>query len=944
MSLAIVPLVGPMYSIYNYYKDIYKRYGEHIYINTILNASEVVTNKIVIPQYSAPLSILDTLIVIMYENLIKFQSMRYRLSVDKTKKEKSMALSYYVPFITILIIVSFGIIGVVIYKWKGDEITNGKKNSMYLSIIALTLIIMSILISFASKRLVYYNTLVTTVNCTTFMADKAISLEPYLANFITNLLPASLQLQCINATRDLTYDVLSQEMLTVIAPVKGSKKCKSSIQQALDNSSDANLQYVMISRFLFVKGLITMANYDALLKKYTHADKLHSVSGLFISKQSKTPDESEQRTWHPIKFYKSIEQLDIIEQTRQLSKAMTGLSQFMLKTHDMGLLENIADKTNTYVERVTWAFNKVGITINEDLAITDVGKYMQKDDNAKNAEQCMQSCFLNNNCKISYYGDGVCYTGSNIDLPYTYTDSNASTKVYNSTYIKEFPTGTSSNVSVLKKAYGVLNMQEMFKLRQDDIAKQISYVMDEADPVVVVIIDEDLLDRILTKVVAYHMITTNEFKDLVKNITKRAQTIQKDRYNISKQVQGASSKYIDMGRFKQKLSELTEDQFYNGFARHCFSTYTSIRGLKSIYDTYDLRAEQKDYKASVVLNWFWLIGLIGLTLFANYWIKYAYENVSLNASLAAEAQVQAKAKAQASTVPKQQQSSDLTIGYLKRKLRLHANQNQDSSLQNTEKDKKLMKQLYIEGLSFTTIHIALIGTWFVVLVFLYTTYNRIQDINNRNIELMNNNTEDIRICSVSVATELFQNGLLQNQIINTGKDFSVGFPMNIYVYDAYANAVSLSLDRKVGISDAVSSSIYYCVTKSLDAYEKCNLINNFELSVPFPVYETTIYGTIIIFCIIVALLVFMYTKPGKMLKNIKYWRRIKEQMDNNIIVPVEEMNIGNAGEVHEMIKFILLIAAPIIIVITVILLVVNLFNGSTQLSNALNFITDCYKL
>jgi NADH:ubiquinone oxidoreductase subunit 3 (subunit A) len=90
-------------------------------------------------------------------------------------------------------------------------------------------------------------------------------------------------------------------------------------------------------------------------------------------------------------------------------------------------------------------------------------------------------------------------------------------------------------------------------------------------------------------------------------------------------------------------------------------------------------------------------------------------------------------------------------------------------------------------------------------------------------------------------------------------------------------------EKKIGVNDNISKDdkqqLYDYVTRIIDRYEKSNfIIESAKSTVPFPYTEVTMYGIILVTCIVCVFVVFFTFAPLKHLADIKYMNKLKQEL------------------------------------------------------------------
>ncbi len=405
-----------------------------------------------------------------------------------------------------------------------------------------------------------------------------------------------------------------------------------------------------------------------------------------------------------------------------------------------------------------------------------------------------------------------------------------------------------------------------------------------------------------------------------------------------RQEKADSIRFIPFDRFKEKIADMTSQDFVINFVYNAEELRASSKGLQMLNDVYNYKKTEEDAKMyifSITIVFSMLIGLLCLA-------AYIINDVK-------------------------QYNCDQTIQDFT-KLHKEDNKKREASqkIWSYIVEKYIIKYVFI--LSFFTI----------VYFMLYGMKAKKESVYKYNQDIMETNS-DIIVTNSSQVMELLYQDMIKDKfgISKPTEDLSYTKnralkKANITIdplaslndlqkqenadweyFDVIVKNASVNSEIKLSVSeDSSLYEMYLKMMQMVSAYDKCNaLFAMDDIKVPLPIMELTVYVVMLIISFVTILYVLSNFKPFEQFKNVVFLRKIMRRLKmGQQVSPIDVNDLSGMSTADNMnaMTMVKIIAAMLVVVFTVVFCTTIKSNGDQFISNLyggqLYVNSECYKL
>lgn len=939
MSLSYITLVQPLYNIYKAYQDVYDRYGRNVYLNVLFQDTPSMNKA------HAPKSVVAGLVNTIVTNINAFYNQKIN-TFEQLESARSLTGSYVGVAISLVLVIS---ILVVVFLAAVLDLKQFKNQVDFVKVVIVTILINAWTIAGAvlvKQRHTAYNDKVHNVSLDGYLSS------PELSETIFKIAPSFVQAEI---TEKSTHIIMNKKF------IKDIYKAASA-----NNLSDV---YGLHRLAIYVRAMEdASAPIDDEVRNYAY-NTMRSAPLMHVP-PFEDPD------WHPVLLLRAIQRIDPVGQLNRVGDAVAYLSGFVKKEYNTTTTLTEAVKEEI-VERITTIFANTGVVSKEFMMHEAFLSTVQPVENIDSAPQCQIKCMESGNAVMSYFENNKCYlvndmhlskpnlvyvqdkeknpaelfvkpypkkikiasSATNLDAmasntyPVTFDSSSLSINQIGSVGISDgLLKATAGYESIEKPAKywelfaggEVVNATEtrrradLLTLETDTIAivdremlmkadflndnrynylEAITKELNRLDPSNTFVLDALTIDRIVNGIMEQSTVVKSNQKgvivDILNEVMHHRQEVagrpnHKDTDGSTDD--GKKAKYITADEFVSKLSKMEQDEFVYKLFYYVYELTSTSNGLYGLYKYYDSSKEMTEKTVKLIQTSFMFIAVIGVILIVMNIMSDSYYE----------------------TYPQWQE--------LKSKYGA---------------DKTISSQIFDLFVNFLIKWFSVVCILVVVLVILWAYKTRLEKIEQFNRDILDRNGNVIRDSSKKALQSLLD-GVMMNQMIPVTDQATFPRHVSIHTYDHFLSSVSINHGKPVSTAGIDAKDIYIRIIDALDAYQKCNAIflgNNIDI--PFPYYEVTLYGTVIVMMLVILLVIFSKMKPSYIFESIKHLNRVKNDLSRNIIPDKLGFSCDEKGTTGPTVDLVLRTVTMAIIPIVTILFATNLLSGANGLASAL---------
>jgi hypothetical protein len=971
MSLSLITLVPPLYNIYNAYQDAYDRYGDKIYLNVLDPSMDSNRLKALgIRDGYAPRPVVASLVNTIVNNLNDYYNQKLFIKSEKENLKKQMR-TYITIAIVLYTIISITVVLFIYFAQKYSKITDDQKRMFNTAYLWMTIGVLTIVFGFViaigiSVRDRYDNVIDTTRK--TDFDEKLNDLSALTA--LLDLAPSSFKTLLTQRRRVrpivINTDFFKDKLLKFEGPY----------------NTESQVIYYSVGKDV---GASIKGEHDTFLQKICRG-QLTKLPPFTNEKESK-------QSWKPVHMLRSIQLVDPIGQVNRINDAVTYFNGIMRKDYNPGemLTDTMRQKI---IDTIIAIFKHAGALTSNFVAhrtIDDRQDILKE--TVESALVCRQKCMANPQVGMSYYDSDtkVCYlldpqnaqktafvyTGENsvntnelyvkpvscdiylagskrefTDYPRLASEtykSDVSDTVLKNNQVGKIDTNNGNRLSNTSEVYESIETpvnygnvldgstytdavqarqwRNLLAVRTDSdailrniISKNANFVIenrkayldtvvreiDRYDPAMKFQMDALAIDKILTGIfnasepVYIDAKDKGTITDILNEVPIRRVILQERRANSNIKTGNDDTtsihQYISSEELALNMSEMTQEDFVHKYMFYTSELFATSQGLYRLYKYYD-SSQVVMSKTIKILKLLFICMLICSLILLIYNIvmelmKQQFDELS-------KAQRQLEKADEGST-------ERLTSAYM-----------------------EIIIRFLLKWLSIGCIIV-------IVLVMLWAYKTRLANLYQYNYSVLEKNATIVRDNAKQIYQYIVDNIKQGNLVVYTG-----GLGMDLTVtqntYDDLLAGISLDPDSKIVMTGVDVYDIHKKLYEAIEAFNKCNaLFLGNDLNMPFPIYEVTIYGTILLMMLIVLIVIFFQLRPHQILQNLRRWNRMKIDMDNGFeLKPLDPALCLDKGVTGPTADMIIQITTLALIPIVTILFATNMLSGSNNLPSAL---------
>lgn len=373
------------------------------------------------------------------------------------------------------------------------------------------------------------------------------------------------------------------------------------------------------------------------------------------------------------------------------------------------------------------------------------------------------------------------------------------------------------------------------------------------------------------------------------------------------------SKYLSGEELIAKIEAMNQQEFIGNFVAHAYDMYSCGTGLHKMQQFYDYTLEDLG-KGKLLLTLFSTLFIVEGGIGLGY---FAYK-----------------------TIPKYLKK----LEELDKKIAETSDGNMDDKARK-QKLKELSRTKSNTIMNYIAKYIVSVAIIMVVFIILLVSSRRTEQIGMYNFDVMTKNGDILRQNASSLIDFLMEE-------INSGAIMSLPEKSElfsvikkndnrIYLIDAFKENMAIFDNKKlVTVTNLDGKYLRNKLVDMIEAHEKCNaLLFGGNITMPFPIYEVSIYAFLLLLILACWLYVTFKLEPLKNLQKIRYWKRVGENRRRNKILAADEYEFENEDGEGEAIdadtEFMLKVLMMFVVILATMLFTSQLLKSTTQLNTAL---------
>lgn len=371
------------------------------------------------------------------------------------------------------------------------------------------------------------------------------------------------------------------------------------------------------------------------------------------------------------------------------------------------------------------------------------------------------------------------------------------------------------------------------------------------------------------------------------------------------------SKYVTGTELLNKIRSMTEYDFVGNFCTHSCDLFACSQGLSKLQNFYDYTLSDLN-RGKVLLMLLMSVIIIEGIIFLVYFYLTTEKPYTAEKD---EIEIKFKAEISKETDAKKRKGLE------------------------KQKNQAVWSHFFDQAMKY----VAIAAIILVVAVAIQVSADRAEGIGMYNYEVMKRNGDELKIESTSLIDHLLVE-INRGAIMKVPKDSEfrkdvVKNDNRIHLIDAFKDNIGLFSNKsKVVVKDVDGTYIRNKLADIVEAHDKCNaLLFGANISMPFPVYEVSIYAFLIALVLVCWLILTFKLEPAKNFKLIKYWKQIRENKDRGLHITKSELNFNDrdVDDLDDDNNFIIKILMLIVVPATAVIFSSQLLQSTNALQNSL---------